>query len=379
MDPHQPAQTVPAAETPAFPLIEAAGPPREMGRQYGRAAAERIHRSVAIYQRGFAEKGVEWPLAREIAERFAPRIEQRYPRIAEEMHGIADGAEIAYADVVAINARTELLYGGFGTGAVLPDEDMDGCTAAVALPGVTASGHLLQAQNWDWRDECADSSIVLKLAPDDGPRMLIFVEAGLMARIGFNDAGIAITGNFLECEHDGKRSGVPVPVVRRQVLTHSSLGPALQTVLTAERAFSINLLLSHRDGEAVDLECTPDEVFWLLPEQDVLTHANHFVSLAARVKLRDTGVVTNADSLYRDVRVRRYLERDRGRITVKTLQEALADRFGAPRSVCRAATVGPGGKVSSTVATVIMDTTAQRMWVAPRPYGPHRYVEYGLD
>jgi isopenicillin-N N-acyltransferase-like protein len=379
MDARQPATAAPSAETEPFPLIEAAGPPREMGRQYGRGAAERIHRSIAIYERGFAEKGVDWPLARQIAARFAPRIEQSYPRIAEEMRGIADGADLPYEDIVAINARTELLYGGFGTRPALPDDDIDGCTGAVALPSTTADGHLLHAQNWDWRDECAESSVVVRFAPDDGPRMLIFVEAGLMARVGLNDAGIAITGNFLECEHDGTRDGVPVPIVRRHALTHTSLGPALQTVLAAERAFSINLILSQREGEAFDLECTPEEVFWLLPEDDILTHANHFVSLPARIKLKDRGLPTNGDSLYRDVRVRRYLKRDHGRITVDTFKQALADRFGAPRAVCRSATVGPGGKVSSTVATVIMDTTAQKMWIAPRPYGPHRYTEYALD
>ena len=368
----------PVGGTEAFPLIEAAGPPEELGRQYGRAAAIWIHRSIAIYQRGFADKGVDWPLAREIAGRFVPRIERAYPLLAEEMRGIARGAEVPFEDIVAINARTELLYGGFGT-RPSADDDLDGCTGAVALPAATANGHLLQAQNWDWRDECADSSIVLKLAPDQGPRMLIFVEAGLMARIGLNSAGIAITGNYLECEQDGRREGLPVPIVRRQVLTHTALGGALQAVLSSERAFSINLIISHRDGEAVDLECTPEEIFWLLPESGILAHANHFVSLPARIKVKDRGLATNADSLYRDLRVRRYLLRDLGRITVDTLKEALADRFGAPRAVCRSATTGPGGKVSSTVASVIMDTTDQKMWIAPRPYGPHCYTEYSLD
>lgn len=372
------ARLPPDRETEPFPLIEAAGPPREMGRQYGRGSAERIHRSIAIYQHGFAEKGVDWPAARDIARRFVQRIEHGYPHIAEEMRGIAAGAEVPFEDIVAINARTELLYGGFG-GSPPGDDDPDGCTAAVALPPLTEDGHLLQAQNWDWRDECAESSVVLKLAPDGGPRMLVFVEAGLMARIGLNDAGIAITGNYLECEKDGRRPGVPIPIVRRQVLMETVYGRALQAVLRSERAFSINLMITHREGEAVDLECTPDEIFWLLPDRDLLVHANHFVSVAARVKVTDRGLASNADSLYRDVRVRRYLERDRGRITVETMKEALADRFGAPRAVCRSATAGPGGRVSSTVATVIMDTTAGRMWIAPRPYGPHRYTEYSLE
>ncbi len=83
----------------------------------------------------------------------------------------------------------------------------------------------------------------------------------------------------------------------------------------------------------------------------------------------------SADSLYRDSRVRRYLGRDRGRVTLSTIQAAFQDRFGAPHAVCRSPIPG---KSSCTVATIIMDTTAQIMWVAPRPYGPHKFTEYRL-
>ena len=69
-------------ETAAFPFIEVSGTPRNVGLQYGRKAAGRIHRSIDIYRRTFAEKGVDWTLARATAARFAVRIEQTYPRIA---------------------------------------------------------------------------------------------------------------------------------------------------------------------------------------------------------------------------------------------------------------------------------------------------------
>ena len=60
-------------ETAAFPFIEVSGTPRNVGLQYGRKAAGRIHRSIEIYRRTFAEKGVEWTLARAAAARFALR------------------------------------------------------------------------------------------------------------------------------------------------------------------------------------------------------------------------------------------------------------------------------------------------------------------
>jgi isopenicillin-N N-acyltransferase like protein len=361
-------------EAVSFPFIEVSGTARNVGLQYGRKAGGRIHRTIETYRRVFAEKGVEWTLARAAAARFAARIETAYPRIADEMRALAEGAEAPFEDIVAINARSELLHGSFGK----PREDADdveGCTGAVALPPATREGHMIHAQNWDWRDESVESSIVLKIVPDVGPSMLLFSEAGVMASVGLNNAGLALTTNHLESGQDGKREGLPNPVVRRQVLAQCALGPAIETVLKAERGSSINFLISHREGEAIDLEATPDEVFWATPEDDLLVHANHFISTPARIGVRDRGIFTSADSLYRDSRIRRYLMRDRGRITLSTLQAAFQDRFGAPRAVCRSPMPG---KTSATVATIIMDTTAQIMWVAPRPYGPHKFTEYRL-
>lgn len=376
-----PPQSVPTAPTAAFPLIEIAGNARNRGRQYGKLAIERVHRSIDIYKVGFLESGVDWPKARAVARAFLSRIESYSTEVIEEMRGIAEGADVPVEDIVAINARTELLYGRHGdkVPAAEEDQDDDGCTGAIALPETTANGHLIHGQNWDWRDECADSAVVLNIAPDKGPRILCFVEAGMMARAGMNSAGVALTGNFLECERDARREGIPVPIIRRQVLMADDLASAVNVVMQAPRAFSNNLMLSQSGGEAVDLEATPDEVFWMTPENGLLAHANHFVTAAARAKVRDTGLVRNGDSIYRDRRVRAYLERARGQITTDTFKEAFQDRYGSPRAVCRTATRGPGGRVSSTVATLIMDTTAGMLWVAPRPYGPYEFTEYRLS
>ena len=51
-------------------------------------------------------------------------------------------------------------------------------SCVVALPSVTASGRLLHAHNLDWRQESADSSIVLRVLSDHGPDILTLVEAG---------------------------------------------------------------------------------------------------------------------------------------------------------------------------------------------------------
>lgn len=362
-----------------FPFVEVAGSPLEMGVEYGRQAAEYIHRSILIYQHAFRQKGVSWDRARNIARGFASEIENYSPDFLTEIKAIARGADLPFEDIVAINARTELLYGRDPAASNAPENDPDGCTGAMAMPETTANGHVLHGQNWDWRDECAESAIVLRMHPSNGPQMLMFVEAGILARCGMNAAGVGLTGNFLQSDADYGHRGVPVPLVRRRILMSESLAEAIRMVLTAPRAFANNLMISHDGGECINLEATPLEVFWDEPGDGLLVHANHFRSAGALAKVKDIGLKTNADSLYRDRRVRALLKGRAGNLTVEDFKEAFADSYGSPRAVCRSPVAGPGGKTSSTVATIIMDTTDKKMWVAKRPYGPHRYKEYTLD
>lgn len=373
--------STPAAEATGkeFPLFELEGSVNDIGTQYGRLAAEYIRRSIEIYKNGFAQKSVPWEQAIRVAHEFMPQIERYDADFLREIEAIAAGAELPVEHIVAINARTELLYGQAPQTANAPDTDPDGCTGAMAMPEATADGHVLHGQNWDWRDECAESSVVLKVRPVDGPDMLIFVEAGILARCGLNSAGVAVTGNFLQTDNDFGKAGVPAPLIRRRILKSRSLSEAIRVVFQAPRAFSNNLMISQSDGECVNLEGTPGEVFWLQPDNGLLVHANHFVSPGALAKVHDYGLETNSDSLYRHRRVQASLAARAGALTPADLINAFADRYGSPRAVCRSPISGPGGKTSSTVATVVMDTSARRMWIARQPYREHHFREYVLD
>ncbi len=362
--------------TEPFPLIEVAGDPRTLGREHGSKARERVLRTISIYKNALGRDGIDWSLAHDMARGFLPEIKQRYPDSVEEIIGIAEGAGVDTLDIVAINARTELLY-------ARPDEPtpasaQDGCTGAIVMPEITSSGRLLHGQNWDWRDECTDTAIVLRITPEKGPRVLTFVEAGILGRCGMNSAGLALTANFIRCEHDFGRRGTPAPFIRRAILGCERLADAMGTVFNATLSFSSNMMISEAGGEAISLEATPGEVFWVAPEEGLLVHANHFISPYARAKLRDVSLLENPDSLYRDRRVRSLLGSRSGSITPETMIESFQDNYGAPEAVCRSPTFGPGGDTSSTVATIIMDAGSGRMWAAPRPYGKHVFTEYRL-
>ena len=130
-----------------------------------------------------------------------------------QMEGIAKGAELPLEDIMMINARTEVVAKARLERNAPEDEDPDdGCTGAVILPGRSATGQMIHGQNWDWKADCAETAIVLRVQREDGPDMLTFVEAGGLARCGMNSAGIVITANYLESERDFRQSGVPLAI-----------------------------------------------------------------------------------------------------------------------------------------------------------------------
>lgn len=361
----------------AFPLIDVEGPARERGRQYGRQAAERIARGVSFYRGALESGGFAWPAVREAAADFAPKVAAYDPALLEELEGIAEGAGLELAEVVVINARSELLLRRDSLGSGLAE---DGCTAAVALAEATRDGRLIHAQNWDWYDPCVETAVVLRVRPETGPAMLSFVEAGGLARCGFNAAGIAVTGNNLHAAGDRGREGVPLSLVRRRILQQERFDLALKAVFDATRAVSNNMIISCAlaEGEAFDLEATPEEVFWLAPEQGLLVHANHFVSPAARAKRLDLGLAEGPDSLYRDRRLARLLERRRGALTPEDFMAALRDRWGAPKAVNRSPDPTRERPVA-TVAAVVMEPASGRLWVCPAPYRNERFDLYRLE
>jgi isopenicillin-N N-acyltransferase like protein len=362
------------------PFIEVSGPPRERGRQYGAQAAERIKRGIDHYAAQLASDKVGWDDIRQLTERFEPSIAAFEPTYVEEMRGIAEGAGVDYAAIVLLNARTELLKLGqrLRKGEKMPD-DPDACTTAVVMPTAAAAGRLIHAHNWDWKAECAETAVVLRIRRDDGPDILTFTEAGMLARFGFNAAGIAITGNYLECDRDYRQLGVPLALIRRKVLEQKQLAIAMHSVYATPKSASNNIIVSHANGVAIDFECVPDETFQLLPDKGLIVHANHFQSQVALAKLVDTGIANTPDSLYRDLRVRDLLQPHLGAITTDIVKAALFDDFEAPWSVCRPPRQTLSGKtLSATVAMIVMEPELGTMEVAMLPAIQRQFTSYTL-
>ncbi|RXT42741.1 C45 family autoproteolytic acyltransferase/hydolase [Bradyrhizobium betae] len=364
-----------------FPLIEISGPPRERGRQYGQKAASRIKKGTTHYFAQLKELSLDAKGVSELVRDYLPVIEAFEPSYIEEMRGIAEGADVPFEDIVLLNARTEILKLAnpkIRARLKAPDEP-DGCTGVVVLPTATGSGRLIHAQNWDWKRECAETAVVLKVRRDDGPDLMTFTEAGALGRCGFNAVGIAITANYLQSDRDYRQVGVPLALIRRKVLEQEHVALAMRAVYCTKKSAANNMIVSHREGVAIDFECAPDETFQVHPQNGLLVHANHFVSPVALGKLKDAGIQDTPDSLYRDIRVRDLLQPHIGSITFDTVKNALFDEFAYPWSVCRPPRRNLSNNLSATVAMILMEPASGLMQAAPLPALNREFTEYRLE
>jgi isopenicillin-N N-acyltransferase-like protein len=139
------------------------------------------------------------------------------------------------------------------------------------------------------------------------------------------------------------------------------------------------MVLSHVDGVVLNFECAPDETFIVHSDGGILVHANHWISPVALSKLKDTGIATVPDSVYRDVRVRQLLESKRGAITIEDVKGALFDDFQTPWSVCRPPRMSLNENLSATVAMFVIEPAQGTLDVAPLPALNREFTTYRLE
>ena len=173
---------------------------------------------------------------------------------------------------------------------------------------------------------------------------------------------------------------MPLALIRRKVLQEKDWAKALQSVYCTPKSASNNIMISHAQGLTIDFECAPDETFQVHAHDGLLVHANHWVSPVALTKLRETGVKSTPDSLYRDLRVRDLLKPLSGRIEARHVKGALFDRFGGDWAVCRPPRRSLStNNLSASVAMVVMEPEAGWLEVAMLPALNREFQRFALE
>jgi isopenicillin-N N-acyltransferase like protein len=339
----------------SWPIVAVAGGPRERGRAYGERARDRVHRSLELYDDVFRHvTGMRWAAVRDRAGAYAEPIDAFDVRLLPEIEGIAEGAAVDAEDVLALNVRTEVMFGMAARA----------CTAVAVAPTPADEAHVLLAQTWDWRPGARDTCVLLVTAPHDGPPSVTFVEAGLLAKCGMNAAGIGLAASALVSSLDRGEPGVPFHAILRRILSSPSIDEAVDAVTSPVRASSGNYLLASTAGGAVNLEALPGGADRAERTNGVrLAHANHLLrrreGVPAGVKDLER-LDGRSSSLARQSVVEERL-RTEGELGIDDLLELLRDH-SAP--VCtHASEDDPPEEANETIAAIAMDLTAGALWV----------------
>lgn len=210
------------------------------------------------------------------------------------------------------------------------------CTTLLALGPATDGGRAYLAQNWDWLTGVRDYQVLLKRRGEgQKPSFASFTEAGQVAKMGLNSAGIGLVVNNLNT--DKPKIGVPWILICRKVLETGSLAQAMGVILSHPRAHSINFLIARSEGEVAEgasLETSPTEPHVLWPEQGILAHTNHYLKPLQTARDLKEWNYPYPCTYTRHHRASQVLAGLTGKIDAAGLKTVLTDHFDKPHSVC---------------------------------------------
>jgi isopenicillin-N N-acyltransferase-like protein len=343
--------------TDKIPLIEARGSHRDVGRQIGQQCQPQIQQSLGTL-RGGLPKGISWPEVIQHSKLYLEFSRNIYPQYVEELEGIAEGADAPF-DEIFLSMCEELWE---------PAAWQQGCTDIAARGPSTQDGSTLIAHTNDLLPANEDNLVLLKVQAEDEPEFLGVSSGGIAISAGFNAAGISLTGNQLD--NNDIRPGVPRLLIVRATLAAKHLSEAMDHCLLPQRASSYNNVLADSNGEVYSMEGSATDCEPIYIENDILAHANHYISPAMRRFEADRNDIGN--SVLRYNRAKRLLQENYGQLTPELFKTLLADHAGYPTSICK------HGIESVTVFSIIIRLEELRAWIGRGRPCKTTFYEYQL-
>ena len=336
------------------PVIHVKGSHYEAGYQVGTQLKNDILRDVADMK-----KNPDWMKVRAEAELFLAYSKKYLPEYVTEVKGTADAVGLELEDIFPSLCEE------------IGDENYRytrGCSDLIASNDVTADGSVLAAHNNDTAPSTQDSVVIVHYQVEGEPEIVTVGYGGLGISVGYNSAGISLTGN--QVDSNDMRVGVPRLLLVRKILAAKTLGEAIDAAILKERASNYNQLITDASGEIYSIEGSATDYAPLYSTDGYLVHTNHYIAPWMRKFESDINGITS--SIVRYNRGTRLLKKNLGRITVDKLKEFLSDHVNYPGSICR------HGKGVKTTFSVIINLTTQTMLLARGNPCEVKYKEYNF-
>jgi len=373
--------------TDPIPVFRVSGTHREVGRQIGEKMKPAMQQMMAWMRRELP-RGVIWGDMLRQGLLYLEHSRAVYPQYVEELEGIAEGAELPFEEVF-LGVCEELwepivwkdylsdnegsprssAHGGTGQWLRGSPKTLKGCTDFAARGKATVDGSTLLAHTNDLSPAVEQDLVIFRVCAGDEPEFLGVSPGGLAYSAGFNAAGIGLTGNEVSC--NDIRPGVPRLLIVRAILAARRLEEAMNACLLPQRASNYNNLISDAQGEVYCMEGSATDCEPIYIEDDILAHANHYVSPAMRRFEADRN--GNGGSVIRYHRAMRLLRENYGQLSPERFRGLLADHVNYPGSICK------HGVESATVFSLILNLNERRAWIGRGRPCQTTYVEHVLE
>jgi isopenicillin-N N-acyltransferase-like protein len=335
-------------------IVTVEGSHYEAGYQLGTELKANLVRNVE-----WMREQEDWEEVRAEAQLFLQYSKQHVPEYVDEIRGAADAAGLELGDLFSTICEE------------IGDPNYRftrGCSDLIASNDVTQDGHVLVAHNNDTHSSTEERVTIIHYRVEGEPEIVAVGYGGLGISVGYNSAGISLTGNQLDS--NDMRPGVPRMLLVRKILAARTVVEAIDAAVLQPRASNYNQVISDANGEIYSIEGSATDYEPLYAEDGYHVHTNHYTSLPMRRFEADRQWISS--SIVRYNRGRRLLKNQLGQITVESLMEMLSDHVGHPRSICRH---GSGVK---TTFSVVIDLSTLTMYLAWGNPCEEEYLEYKL-
>lgn len=350
------------------PLLLDQADPRERGRAHGEHWRAAIHELAEIRLALTLRRSAFLDEAEVLAAAglHLPVLRAQLPGLADELVGIAEGADLSPERVVVLNHYTDLrdvprsVLGAPATGSPEPG-DPDGCTA-IYFSGDRGP---LMGETWDLHANAEPYVRMLRIAPAGSDHeSLCLTLAGCLGAAGISGRGVAVTINNLSST-DG-RVGVVWPALVRAMLEQPNARAAYELLLRTPLSSGHHYVIA--DGhDYYGVETSGGlKVLTQLGPRAAHLHTNHCFDPVLR---RHEAVARGSTSFHRLNLATTIYAQQRPR-DADGLWSLLHTRDGSRGSLCIDPAPGAAPTATATCAVIVM--RLHDGWVRVVQGGAHR-------
>ena len=300
-----------------FPYLEIKGTHYELGRAIGEMFRGKIQETIEDRQKMIPH----YQLYQTKSERYAKTAMESYPKLMDELKGMADGAQVSFIDLFFHNCPEvydkELLVEWDREQA----ETEEHCTIAVSFNDKGAIiGH-----NEDWGIESLDELYILKATIGETTFLGLNYATSLPGTsAALNNWGLVQCINELYQETN---IGVPKCFVSRAILECKTLPEALSVIINTKRAAGYNHLLVQGD-HVWDIEIAGHDIDIQKKEKTPYVHTNHCISK----HMQEYQLFATKNSIARFDRAEQLVKNP---MTFEDMKALLSDTKNSKYPICR--------------------------------------------